>query len=132
MRTERWEAVRADTADYLSAVIEEGENDGAATLYSRYVLASVMYYFPRPIHLCLKYFDIFMYCRVRLLLEKMERTFETRCWVNCNLIGCEPTYVNAPWTEIIMACIGHRISHLNSLNQEVGYSISNRNIQKVS
>jgi hypothetical protein len=57
--------------------------------------------------------------RVALLLGKTERGFKAACWKNSRLGDCTPTYLNAPWTDIILACVDHRLDYLLTKDDEV-------------
>ncbi|XP_064604912.1 germinal-center associated nuclear protein-like isoform X2 [Liolophura sinensis] len=48
--------------------------------------------------------------QVRRHLEKCEKEFEDTCFLVEGDHACEPTYVNIPWTDIIMAAVDFRLA----------------------
>ncbi|XP_070193610.1 germinal-center associated nuclear protein-like isoform X2 [Littorina saxatilis] len=56
--------------------------------------------------------------RISHILAKTCLQFETMCSLTHNEDHCTPTYVNTPWTDIILACVDFRLKRLHSWQEE--------------
>lgn len=56
--------------------------------------------------------------RVSYLLARACSEFENLCSLVQNEDYCTPTYVNAPWTDIVVACVNFRLEQLHNWKDE--------------
>lgn len=61
---------------------------------------------------------VYFIFRVRRHLEKCEKEFEDTCFLVEGDHAGEPTYVNIPWTDIIMAAIDFKLTRV--YNDSIG------------
>ncbi|XP_013415982.1 germinal-center associated nuclear protein [Lingula anatina] len=85
--TESWESAVRDVWAYVEAVAESTDADAAA--------------------LC---------SRIQRVIYKVEHDYDETCYLNYDLNGCRPCYVNMPWTDIIIACVNHQLTSLDFLD----------------
>lgn len=62
-----------------------------------------------------------LYFRIRVLLHRTRRDFEDTCDLCTGVSRCDPTYINMPWTDLIMACVEFKITEADFMdpNSEV-------------
>lgn len=60
--------------------------------------------------------------KIRVLLHRTRRDFEDTCDLCTGVSRCDPTYINMPWTDLIMACVEFKITEADFMdpNSETG------------
>lgn len=60
--------------------------------------------------------------KIRVLLHRTRQDFEETCDLCTGVSRCDPTYINMPWTDLIMACVEFKISEADFMdpNSETG------------
>ncbi|XP_061179067.1 germinal-center associated nuclear protein-like [Saccostrea echinata] len=60
--------------------------------------------------------------KVRVLLRQTRLDFEDTCDLCTGVSQCNPTYINMPWTDVLMACVEFKITvaDFTDLNSESG------------
>ena len=60
-----------------------------------------------------RYIDWDLYFRIRVLLHRAQKDFEDVCDLRTGVSQCRPSYINMPWTDLIMACVDFKISGID-------------------
>ena len=55
----------------------------------------------------------FLDFRIRWLITKTEEDFADLCQFVAREGDCLPPYVNMPWTDVVLACVNHKLTQID-------------------